>query len=69
MTFKTWLRQFNNDDSYLGEFAEEYSTDTEFPRTKKLGKMMDYLFAQYVSLEVIKMFFETYTEYYKEKCR
>lgn len=67
MTFKRWLVRFEGDDSELGEFADQYSRDKEFPRTRKIGKMMDYLFNQDFSLEEFTIFFEAYKEYYKEK--
>lgn len=63
MTFKTWIRRYKDDDSDLGEFANEISTDPDFPRTGKLGEMMEYLFAKDVSMDEIKMFYEAYTEY------
>jgi uncharacterized protein YozE (UPF0346 family) len=64
MTFKIWLRRFKDDDSELGEFANEIIADPDFPRTRRLGMLVEYLFAKDVGLDVIRLFYEAYQEYY-----
>ncbi len=64
MTFKVWLRRFKGDDSDLGEFANEIIEDSEFPRTRRLGRLVEYLFAKDVGLDVLRLFYEAYQEYY-----
>lgn len=64
MTFKIWLRRFKDDDSELGEFANEFMDDPDFPRTRKLGVLVEYLFGLDVGLDVLRLFYEAYQEYY-----
>lgn len=45
MTFKKWLTQFIDENSPRGDFARDVLADAEFPDTKNLSKINDYLFS------------------------
>jgi hypothetical protein len=45
MTFKKWLAQFIDENSPRGDFARDVLADAEFPDTKNISKINDYLFS------------------------
>jgi 3-methyladenine DNA glycosylase AlkC len=63
MTFKTWMRKFENESSDFGQLAEEVCSNPYFPRTKKLGKIIEYLFEKGERLEFVFMIYESYIKF------
>lgn len=45
MTFKKWLTQFADENTPRGDFARDVLADAEFPDTKNISKINDYLFS------------------------
>lgn len=45
MTFKKWLAQFTGENTPRGDFARDVLADTEFPDTKNMEKINNYLFS------------------------
>lgn len=45
MTFKKWLAQFTDENTPRGDFARDVHADAEFPDTKSIEKINNYLFS------------------------
>ena len=45
MTFKKWIAKFADENSPRGDFARDVLADTEFPDTKNVEKINNYLFS------------------------
>ena len=67
MTFKTWMGKFKNKNSDFGKLAKEVYYDPNFPRTRRLGKIIEYLFEKGERPEVVFMIYRGYIKYFKEK--
>ena len=63
MTFKTWIKQFQGEDSPLGDLAEDIYRDKSFPCTDKFEKMISYLVSRNACMECIREFSGAYIEY------
>ena len=63
MSFKTWIKQFQGEDSPLGDLAEDIDRDKSFPCTDKFEKMISHLVNHNACEECIREFSEAYIEY------
>jgi len=63
MTFKTWIKQFQGENSPLGDLAEDIYRDRSFPCTDKFEKMISYLVSRNACMECIREFSGAYIEY------
>ena len=63
MTFKTWIKQFQGENSPLGDLAEDIYRDRSFPCTDKFEKMISYLASHNACEECIREFSGAYIEY------
>ena len=45
MTFKKWLARFADENTPRGDFARDVLADAEFPDTKNISEINDYLFS------------------------
>ena len=63
MTFKTWIKQFQGEDSPLGDLAEDIDRDKSFPYTDRYEKMISHLVNHNACEECIREFSGAYIEY------
>lgn len=63
MTFKTWIKQFQGEDSPLGDLADDIQRDTSFPYTRNFEKMVCHLIAHNACADCIRTFSGAYIEY------
>ena len=65
MTFKTFCKQFLNDDNDVSDFAYDLQFDKKFPKTKIRLKALVYLKLLNVPSECLKAFNKAWTSYEK----
>ena len=63
MTFRTWIKRFQGEDSPLSDLADDIQRDNNFPSTNRLEKMLSYLIAHNACTDCIKEFAGAYIEY------
>lgn len=63
ITFYTWLKQFKDDDTPLGDLSRDVSDDPEFPRTKKYDIMVQYLKSKDVPNKVLTVLESSFSNY------
>ena len=63
MTFKRWIKQFQGEDSPLGDLAEDIHRDKNFPCTNRYEKMISYLISRNACMDCIREFSGAYIEY------
>ncbi len=77
MMFKTWLRQYLNDDTPYGDFARDVTADKQFPKNYPLRKegaervdhniILYHLKARHACSECVAVFEETWSLYTHQK--
>jgi len=66
MTFKQWIKQFIDEDSPRGDFAQDIESDVTFPDTSKRGKVFYHLHVMGASREAFSAFNDVWREYKAE---
>lgn len=63
MTFKTWIKQFQGENTPIGDLADDIQRDKNFPATRDFEKMTTYLINHNACDDCIREFAEAYIEY------
>lgn len=66
ITFYTWLKQFRDYDTPLGDLSRDVLDDPEFPRTKKYDIMVQYLKSKDVPNKVLTVLESSFSNYQAE---
>ena len=67
MTFKTWIKQFQGEDTPIGDLADDIQRDKNFPATRDFKKMTSYLINHNACEDCIREFAGAYIEYMTEE--
>jgi uncharacterized protein YozE (UPF0346 family) len=65
-SFKTWIKKFQNDDSPLGDLAQDIRVDKEFPSFCSKNRLMSYLMSKNACDEALTVFEKAYEAYSRE---
>lgn len=66
-SFYSWLMQFKNDDTAVGDLARDVRTDSEFPRRSiSYRHLKKYLESKQAVDVVMNVFMEAFTQYKSE---
>lgn len=63
MTFKTWIKQFQGENTPIGDLADDIQRDKNFPATSDFEKMTTYLINHNACDDCIREFAGAYIEY------
>ena len=63
MTFNRWLKQFNNEDSPIGDLARDNNQDPTFPNSYSYKKIRVHLESQNASELCMESFQNAWTRY------
>lgn len=66
-SFKTWIRQFESEDSYIGDLAKDMRRDKEFPVTRDWRSMLRHLENKHACREAKEAFVSAYGIYKREE--
>lgn len=64
MTFKTWIKDFEDSDSAVGDLARDIKMDKDFPVTKKFEKIARYLRNINACEGAMRTFGESFLEFF-----
>ena len=64
MTFKTWIKDFEDDDTPFGDLARDIKIDEEFPVTKKFEKIARHLRDLNACQGAMRTFGEAFIEFF-----
>ncbi len=63
-SFYSWLLEFKNDDTPIGDLARDARSDREFPRRSiSYGHLKKYLERQHACDDAMNVFMEAFTQY------
>lgn len=67
MCFKTWILNFENEDTARGDLAYDIMRDEEFPMTNDYDEICEHLFFRDAEQIVLDVFDDVWNQYSKDE--
>ena len=73
MSFRKWIKQYERQDSYFGDLADDINRDNKFPKSDNFSTLLNHLISKRACAECVQTFVEAYKEYidfvaYRQMC-